>query len=70
MIQIPGEPDHKHLWRMIMASINSKRLPFKLTSEIAQLLGLAAKRGYSNNALWALALSAHASRQRKAVRRG
>lgn len=56
-----------------MASINSKTLPFKLTSDIAQLLGLATKRGYSNEALLALALSAHASRRRsqqKAVRRG
>lgn len=59
-----------------MATINSKPLPFKLTSELAQLLGLAAKRGYSNEALTALALSYAASQvkvrpiaRRRAVRR-
>lgn len=53
-----------------MATINSKPLPFKLTSELAQLLGLAAKRGYSNEALMALALAYAASQtSRKRQRR-
>jgi hypothetical protein len=53
-----------------MASINSKTLPVKLTSELAQLLGLAAKRGYSNEALTALALSYAASRPTRRRRCG